>query len=219
MLVPSRQEFVALAKQGDLIPIYREILADRLTPVSAFERLTDGDTNSHSFLLESVVGGERVRRYSFLGYNPSKVFQSKGGCVTLTENGETLSFELKTGEDPLDLLKKMMHRYRYVPTPGLPSFCGGAVGFLSYDIVRFFEDLPDKNPDELDVEDAYFLFTDTLLIFDHVKRRVKVLCNAPIEGDPGEAYDNAVQKIEEVIMRLRTSPKEEPCPPANSARN
>ena len=208
MYVPERQEFCSLALKGDLIPIYREVLADRLTPVSAFERLTAGEEGSLSFLLESVVGGERVRRYSFLGYRPAQVFQSKGQRVTLTEDGVEREFELKPGEDPLTLLKVMMHQYRYIPMPGLPSFCGGAVGFLGYDIVRFFEKLPDTNPDELEVEDAYFLFTDTLLIFDHVKRRMKILCNAPVDGDPGEAYDLAISKIEEVIARLRT-----PTPP------
>ena len=204
MFVPTREEFIAIAAHGDLIPVCKEILADRLTPVSAFERLTAGEENGLAFLLESVVGGERVRRYSFLGHRPSTVFRSKGRDVFITENGVETHSRLKPGEDPLTLLKERMNRHVYVPMSRLPSFCGGAVGFFGYDVVRFFEDLPDDNPDEMNVEDAYFLFTDTLLIFDHVKRRMKVVCNAPVNGNPGAAYDLAVIKIEAEIALLRT---------------
>ncbi|HLV80074.1 MAG TPA: anthranilate synthase component I, partial [Chthonomonadaceae bacterium] len=113
------------------------------------------------------------------------------------------TIEIAPDEDPLTLLKSLLGRYRYVERPDLPRFCGGAVGFFGYDVVRFFEDLPDKNPDALDVDDACFLFTDTLLIFDHVRHRVIVLCNAHVTGDPGQAYDAAVEKIEGLVARLR----------------
>ena len=195
MIVPDRATFCARAQQGNLVPVYREILADRLTPVSAFEALTatrsDRDDNAYAFLLESVEGGERLGRYSFLGANPSLVFRSKGRTATIEEAGPTRTIEIAPGEDPLTLLQALLSRYQYVESPDLPRFCGGAVGFFGYDVVRFFEDLPDNNPDELDVDDACFLFTDTLLIFDHVRHRMQVLCNAHVTGDADAAYDDA----------------------------
>lgn len=203
MVTPNREEFIALARQGNLIPVYREILADRLTPVSAFEKLTGSDDKSaRAFLLESVEGGERIGRYSFLGSNPSLVFRSKGNIATVTEGHATQTAVIAPGDDPLTLLKELLGRYRYVASPDLPRFSGGAVGFFGYDVVRFFETLPDDNPDEINVDDALFLFTDTILIFDHVRHRLKVVCNAHVTGDAGKAYDDAVRKIEALIARL-----------------
>src|SRR5579871_3039248 len=193
MIVPDRDAFRARAKRGNLIPVYREILADRLTPVSAFEKLTAADAGKGlAFLLESVERGERIGRYSILGRNPSLVFRSKGRVATIVEAGVARTLPIPAGEDPLTLLKELLGRYRYVESPELPRFCGGAVGFLGYDIVRFFERLPDSNPDELDVDDACLLFTDTLLLFDHVRHRVKIVCNAHVaDNDPGAAYEAA----------------------------
>ena len=212
MIIPDREEFRSRAQRGNLIPVYREILADRLTPVSAFEALTAdrpaGD-NPYAFLLESVEGGERLGRYSFLGANPSLVFRSKGRTATIEENGHVDEIEILPGQDPLTLLQELLSRYQYVESPNLPRFCGGAVGFFGYDVVRFFEDLPDNNPDELEVDDACFLFTDTLLIFDHVRHRMQVLCNAHVTGDPDAAYDDACTKIGQLVERLRGDRKEE----------
>ena len=220
MIVPDRDGFVARAAEGNLIPVYREILADRLTPVSAFERLVasePGGAGVPAFLLESVEGGERIGRYSILGSNPSLIFRSKGARAEITENGETREVRFGEGEDPLTIVKSLLGRYRYVPTPDLPRFAGGAVGFLGYDIVRFFERLPDENPDELNVDDACLLFTDTLLIFDHVRHRLKVLCNAHVTDDPHAAYDAAVAKVEALSARLRIPPPA-PAPPPGKAR-
>lgn len=212
-VTPTREEFHARARCGNLIPVYREMLADRLTPVSAYEALTAGDNpeQSYAFLLESVEGGERIGRYSFLGSNPSLIFRSKGREANIQENGTIRTQAIAPGDDPLTLIKQLMSRYRYVETPDLPRFCGGAVGFFGYDVVRFFEDLPDTNPDEMQSDDACFLFTDTLLIFDHVRHRILALCNAHVEensnGDPegkvDAAYDEALHKIEALISRLR----------------
>jgi len=201
MLTPGRDEFLKIARQGSLIPVYREILADRITPVSAFEKIA-GDGGA--FLLESVEGGERLGRYSFLGSDPFLTLRSKGRTTTVTEEHGTRTVLLAPGDDALTLLKELLARYRFVETPGLPRFCGGAVGFLAYDMVRFFEKLPEDTVDDLNLDDCCFLFTDTLLIFDHVKHRVKVLCNARVEGDPKAAYDRAAARIEELIARLRT---------------
>jgi anthranilate synthase component 1 len=207
MVTPDRAGFRARAREGNLIPVYREILADRLTPVSAYEKLTfsrNGATDSaFAFLLESVEGGERLGRYSFLGSNPGLVLRTKGRKATLYENDIARTMEIEPGDDPLTLLQRLLGRYRFVETPGLPRFCGGAVGFFGYDVVRFFEDLPDSNPDELNVDDACFLFTDTLLIFDHVRHRIQVLCNAHVIDDPDAAYDAALLKIDALVERLR----------------
>ena len=207
MIVPNRDQFAERARHGNLIPVYREILADRLTPVSAFERLVatePAESNGYAFLLESVEGGERIGRYSILGSNPSLIFRSKGSRAEISEAGETREVRFGEGEDPLTVIKALLERYQYVPSPDLPRFSGGAVGFLGYDVVRFFERLPDTNPDDLNVEDACLLFTDTLLIFDHVRHRLKVLCNAHVTGDPNAAYDLALAKIEALSARLRT---------------
>ena len=207
---PTRDDFITQAAEGDLIPVYRELLADRLTPVSAFERIAAGRPGS--FLLESVEGGERLARFSFMGAEPFLTLRSKGTTAIIEEAGETRTVTLNDGEDVLTLLKSLLARYRFVPTPGLPRFCGGAVGFLAYDIVRFFEKLPELAEDDLHLDDCCFLFTNTLLIFDHVKHRIKVLCNARVNGDPGAAYDLAVAKIEEMAARLKTAADIDPSP-------
>src|SRR4051812_839600 len=170
MFVPTREEFIRKAAEGNLIPVYREILADRLTPVSAFEKIADGPG---AFLLESVEGGENLARYSFLGSDPFLTFRALGNMATVEEGGTSRTLDIPPGTDALVLLKELLERYRFVETAGLPRFCGGAVGFLSYDMVRYFERLPDDTTDDLHIEDCCFLFTDTLLIFDHVKHRLK----------------------------------------------
>jgi len=201
MFYPSREEFIRKAAEGNLVPIYREILADRLTPVSAFEKIADGPG---AFLLESVEGGENLARFSFLGSTPFLTFRSRGRTATIEENGKIRTLQIPENGDALTLLKDLLEQYKFVQMPGLPRFCGGAVGFLSYDMVRYFEKLPVDTKDDMQLDDCCFLFTDTLLIFDHVKHRMKVLCNARIDGDPGEVYDRALETIEGLVARLRT---------------
>jgi len=205
MTSPTREEFLAKAKQGNLIPVWREVLADMETPVSAFRKIAGGRPNS--FLLESVEGGERLARYSFLGSDPFLIFRSKGDTATITEGERTETLALKVGErDPLHVLKELLGRYTYVPSPELPPFVGGAVGMIGYDTVRFFEKLPTLAKDDLGLDDCIFLFTDALLVFDNVKHKVLALCNAHVGSDPGAAYDAAVGKVEELLGRLKTAP-------------
>lgn len=197
---PDKQEFLKRAKQGNMTPVYKEILADMETPVSAFKKIGKGD---YSFLLESVEGGERLARFSFLGSGTNLVIQSKGRSVSILRNGGSETLELQDGNDVLNILKNELGSLSYVPDPNLPRFCGGAVGFIGYDMVRFFEDLPDTTTDDLDMSDTTFIFTDTLLIFDHVKHRIRVVCNARVDGDADAAYDEAMRKIDAVIEQLR----------------
>ena len=197
MYHPTREEFIRLTKKGNLIPVYREILADFETPLSSFRKI---DKGGYSFLLESVEGGERVARYSFLGSEPSLVFSSKGMNIELREGKETKSFVAK--DDPIEELKRLLSRYKFVKVRGLPRFCGGLVGFLGYDMVRFMEKLPDKNPDDLDVPDSVFMLTDTIVIFDHVDHKIKVVSNVHVKGDPASAYRDATKKIDAIIKDL-----------------
>jgi anthranilate synthase component 1 len=200
---PTKDQFRDKSAQGNLIPVWREVLADTETPVSAFYKVAYD--RPFGFLLESVEGGERLGRYSFLGSDPFLVFRSKGNVATIEERNEITKVPLTHGSrDPLHVLKEILARYTYVPTPELPRFVGGAVGIIGYDTVRFLEDLPDSNPDELGMDDCLFLFTDALVIFDHVKHRLLVLCNARVEGNPDAAYDQATRKIDELVNRLQT---------------
>jgi len=200
---PTFDEFESLAKPGGLVPVYRDIVADLETPVTAFLKIAKGQ--DYAFLLESVEKADIIGRYSFLGANPRVIFKSKGSSVTITRDDRTETFESK---DPLDDLRKLMAEYRPVEVEGLPYFHGGAVGYIGYDQVRFFEELPDANPDELGLPDLYWMITDTLLIFDHVNNRMKIVSNAHLGPDPDHlnvdaAYNAAMRKISEVVETLR----------------
>jgi anthranilate synthase component 1 len=194
---PTLEEFDSLATQGALVPVYKEIVADLETPVSAYMKISKNQ--EYAFLLESVEQGE-IGRYSFLGANPSVVFKSKGNQVTIRRNESVETFET---DDALSDLRTLMKTYHPVEIEGLPSFHGGAVGYLSYDQVRFFEKLPDENPDELNLPDTYFLITDTILIFDHVRNKLMIVSNAHVDTDPKTAYLDAVAKIEALEKTLR----------------
>jgi anthranilate synthase component I len=204
MYYPSFDEFKAKAGRGNLIPVYREIMADMETPVASFLKLDRGE---FSFLLESVEGGEKWGRYCFLGGEPSIIFQSKGSRVEITRNGHS---EVLEGVDPLDVLKRLMGEYHPVEVEGLPRFFGGAVGYLTYDMVRFFERLPDQTFDDLNVPDSMFMITDTIVIFDHMLQKIKVVSNALVDGPPEKAYQQAIVKIEQLIARLRQSTPSRP---------
>lgn len=197
---PNKQEFTRRAQTGNMTPVYKEILADMETPVSAFKKIGDGE---YSFLLESVEGGERMARFSFLGSGTDLVIKSKGKNVEITRAGFIEQIQLEPGKDVLDILKHELGSLNYVPDPDLPRFCGGAVGFIGYDMVRFFEDLPDSTVDDLNLPDCTLIFTDTLLIFDHVRHRIRVVCNARIGDDPEAAYEQAISKIDAAIDKMR----------------
>lgn len=203
MYYPTLQEFQVKAKQGNTIPVYRSILADMETPVSAFYKLMPDD---FAFLLESVEGGEKVARYSFLGSQPSILFQSKGNEVTIEYFGKREKV-VKEYEDPLSALEELMQQYQPVSVDGLPEFHGGAVGYMTYDMVRFVEELPDTNEDELQVPDCFFMIADTILIFDHVNHQIKVVANAHIDGDVETAYTDAIAKIDSLVEKLTSIPK------------
>src|SRR5512135_2751066 len=197
MLYPDLKKFRELAGKGNLIPVYKEILADMETPVSAFRKIDDG---RYSFLLESVEGGEKWARYSFLGSRPSIVLRSFGNSVEIIRKGkkEKRSFV----HDPLEAMKEILAEYRPVPNPGLPRFYGGAVGFIGYDVIRFFERMPEREKPGLGLPDIFFMITDTLIIFDNLTHMIKVVSNAHINGKSvNAAYEEAVRKIDIIVNK------------------
>jgi anthranilate synthase component 1 len=198
---PSRETFLGLAAQGNLIPVYRRTLADLETPVSVYIKLKA--LGEVSFLLESVEGGEQVGRYSFLGVNPSGAIRVKGDQLTLTRDGQETARTLAPGEDPLNVIKAELDRFRVVRVEGLPRFVGGAVGYIGYDVVRHFERLPASASDDLNVPDLLFLLPDTLVIFDHARHQLALLANAQVGDDPNAAYDEAVARISALEAALR----------------
>lgn len=198
-IYPTREEFLQKADHGNLIPVYRDVLADMDTPVSAFKKLGDAE---YAFLLESVEGGENMARYSFLGSNPLLTFRSKRQEVEITHaNGRKESFR---SELPLDCLRQIMQQYRPVIDSALPPFCGGAVGYVSYDEIRNLEPVGNGKADDLNIPDVCFIITDSIVIFDHLRHQMKILVNAHVNEtmDPGEAYDEAVRKISLIHQRL-----------------
>lgn len=195
-------EFRAYAKQGNLIPLFREILADHDTPVSAFAKIDHGPS---AYLLESIQGGEKWARYSFLGSGSPLVIYEDRGDLCVKKGSD--SRRIPSQGAPLDRLQEIMETYRPVTVPDLPRFVGGAVGYLGYDIVQTFEDLPSRRKEHLDIPDFAFLLTETLLIFDNVSQKIKVVANAhvksPSERDIRAAYRDATGRIEAMIARIR----------------
>lgn len=201
---PNRETFLEKAKQGNLIPVWKEILADQETPVSAYERvrkfLREKDHASHTWLLESVEGGEHIGRYSFIGGTPRAIIRTRDGGTELQE-GETRS--VLEGTDPLDALKNCMARYHPVKDPALPRFTGGAVGFMGYDIVSTFEPrVPLVENDEIGNPDMLLMVTNAIILFDRVNHTMKVVANAHVTGDPDAAYDEALTEIDELCEAL-----------------
>ena len=197
MIYPDKKTFSELASRGNVVPVYREILADLDTPVSAFMRLHEPPC----FLLESVEGGEKWARYSFLGLNPAKVIVGRGGSVEISDDSGTSFTET---DDPIGLLRELMQGYEPVETDDLPRFFGGMVGYIGYEMVRFIEDIPSDNPDPLDLPDIFMMIPATVLVFDNLRQTIKVVSNVHLEGkDSGVEYDRALEMIDRVIKKLR----------------
>jgi anthranilate synthase component I len=213
---PSLNEVLELASQGNLIPIYRELPADLDTPVSVYLKLA-GD--GASFLLESVEGGEQVGRYSFIGIEPNAVLSFNQRSYTRRSNAHTTTADLPKGKDPLHVLQEELARFSPVALPGLPRFVGGLVGYLGYDVIRFFEpkldvlavddNPPHGTPDfrpagAQGLPEALYMLTDTLVAFDHARGRLLIIVNAHLNGDPEAAYEDAIERIDRIAARLAT---------------
>jgi anthranilate synthase component 1 len=201
MVLPSREEFAALAADHDVVPVAREVYADLATPISAFMALA-GDAE-HAFLLESVVGGERLGRYSFLGVGGGELITSRDGLVEVAEGPRHTS---RPAADPLRVVAERLGAGKVARVQGLPLFIGGAVGYVGYEVAAGFEKVPRHDVDELGVPDAVFMLASTLVAFDHARRVMQVIVPTRPNGDPAAAYDAAVARIDESLARLVAGP-------------
>lgn len=198
---PDLSEFVKLAGSYNIVPVWAEALADLETPVSVFMKLSDG---TPSFLLESVEQGENLGRYSFIGINPVKTFKTKQNSMEITCNGD-IEKRIFAG-DPLKELQKIFMEYRQAPAAGLPALIGGAVGYASYDYVRFLEKLPSSESKKNNFPDLYFQICSDIIAFDHVKRKIIVISNAFTghKNSPEKSYENARANLKKIMERLRS---------------
>jgi anthranilate synthase component I len=202
----SLDDVAALREQGNIIPIYREIMADMETPVSAYLKIAGGP---YSFLLESVEGGQLLARYSFLGTDPYLTVRLEDGIAHASQRGYKQAIPY---QDPLVALQQFLAPYRAVNVEGLPRFLGGAVGYLSYEAVRYFETLPVAPNNPHTFPDGVFMFVDTMLVFDHLERRIKVVSHVHIDdATPLErSYAEAIERIETLVARLQTTRPQAP---------
>ncbi|MDP6903289.1 MAG: anthranilate synthase component I [Verrucomicrobiota bacterium] len=216
-ITPSRDEFLTHAQSGNLIPVYREILGDFETPLSAYRKIrSDGE----AFLCESVEGGEHLSRYSFVGCNPRGIIRQDGDRVQVVEEGKVTATYIVSREpgenhvrDGLEVVEKVLGRYQAVDLPGLPRFTGGAMGFVGYEFIHDVEPVvPRPTKDELGTPTMYFLIADELLIFDRVRQTVTILVNAIIEegGKPEDTYEGAVDEIDRLVSLLEQPSEHRP---------
>jgi anthranilate synthase component 1 len=202
-LSPSRAEFLQLAAAHSLVPVYRTLTADLETPVSAFLRLASDEPQS--FLLESVEGGEKVGRYTFIGVRPYRTILSRGTSISISERGKARSLQ----GDVFALLKELLAGQKPAHIAGLPPFTSGAVGFFAYDVVRQIERLPELAEDDLGIPDACLMFFDEVLAFDHVRKQIQLIVTADLSRQkPAAAYADAKQRLGRLEKRLaRPLPK------------
>lgn len=200
---PGRSRFVELYSAGGMTFVYAEMVADGLTPVATYARLGRGP---YSFLLESVVGGEAWSSFSFVGVRPRKVFRARGSEIEILHcEGPKQRVTRRTESDPLSTLNSLLNEMPMAVPEGLPRFFGGAVGWLGYDAVRWFERLPSSAADELDLPDACFMLTETMLVFDNLRGTIKIVTSVVNDGqDPHFAYVEACNRIVDVLDRLQT---------------
>jgi len=198
-ITPDYIHFTKLAKKGNLIPVYTEVLSDVDTPFSLLQRFKN---EKHVFLLESITGGEHIARYSFVGVSPHKIIKSQNGNIFISKNGENSKKQVE--KDFLEVIKNELLKYKYVEYEELPRFCGGFVGYISYDSVRFFEKIPSSNPSDLNMSDALFMEVKDLYIFDHIRQRMILLTHVFVDEEGVRSgYRKAVKRLEEMIAAFR----------------
>lgn len=205
MYTPSFNEYLKLSRKYNMIPVSYECFADTQTPITLFWKVS-ATAGSPGFLLESVEGGERLARYSFLGADPCFLYSQKGQTGRLLDNIKG-SIRVVKGS-PFNFLEKFICTYRAPDFFGLPRFYGGAVGYFGYDLIHWLEKIPSQTKNDLELNDCYLLFCGTVLIFDHVRHTLRIVVNT-FPGDfPQQAYTYAGQKIEEVLTVINGSGRE-----------
>lgn len=223
---PSFTEFRRLASKGNVVPVYKTIVADLLSPVAAFLKLAPpnagepsvrrvrGKKGAYSFLLESVEGGERVGRYTFFGVDPFQVISCRGDRLHIARGlpGQAGSRTEEGSGNIFEFLRRTGSRFHSVPVPGLPPFTAGAVGYVSYGTVRLLERLPPRVAPDVELDDAIFMYFANVLAFDHVQHRLFLIANVLTEDGPGSLrakYDAAVREA--------LAPGDVTSPPAHAA--
>lgn len=201
MILPGKEEFVRLAADHDVVPVAREVYADLATPISAFMALAEGA--EHAFLLESVVGGERLGRYSFLGVGDREVITARGDEVVVENGGVTG----ERADDPLRVVSRRLAAGRVARVPGLPLFVGGAVGYVGYEAAGGFERVPRHDVREIDVPDMVFMLADIVVAFDHARRVLQVIAPVRPGGAPEAAYDRALGRIDAFLRKIDEGPR------------
>jgi anthranilate synthase component 1 len=201
MYTPELKEVIRLADDYNLIPVVRHLMADTETPIRVFQHFYEDD---RAFLLESVEGGVKWARYSFIGSDPFLMIKAKNGQISITNDAGTIV----STEKPLDVLKAYLRAYSSPPLPNLPRLTGGAIGFFGYDLLQYYEKLPKHKVDDLQMNDIQFMFCDQIIVFDHFKQQIKVIANVHIprsgtDADIAKAYEAACRKIDAMIERLR----------------
>ena len=201
---PSLDEFRALAATYTIVPVYRQLVGDTLTPVTAFRAIQEGDW---SFLFESVIGGERLGRYSILGSGPFLTFEAHDRSIAITDRRSGQQQKLRH-DDPLRLLEEMLTHYRAPQMPRMPRFLGGAVGYAGYDTVRYVERLEHPPADDRGLPDLCFGLYDRMVIFDHINKTVAVVAHAHVPAGTGEhdlrrAYEAACSQVDTLVERLQ----------------
>ncbi|NLI58269.1 MAG: anthranilate synthase component I [Clostridium sp.] len=196
MFYPSIEEVKKLTKDHNIIPISMEVYADMETPISLFKRF---ENSKYCFLLESVEGGEKWARYSIIGKNPFlKVKSFKDS--TIIEDKKGVIKEEKG--NPVEIIRKLMNKYKGATLPNLPRFNGGAVGFFGYDLIRYYENLPNVPQDDLKLPECHFLFTDEVLVFDHLKQKIHIIVNLHVGGNIERDYNSAVDRIKSIYKEI-----------------
>jgi anthranilate synthase component I len=202
-IFPDFDSFAGQAADGRIVPVYRRLFGDTLTPVEAYRRIQSGPS---SFLFESVVGGEKIGRYSFLGSDPFLRIEAFGKDVVVTRDARSEQFQ---SVDPLRDLERLLSQYRAAHVPGLPRFCGGAVGYAGYDVVRYSEQLPNAPDDDRYIPDLAFAFYDRMVVFDQLAKTIYVVANArPEDRDLRRAYDRAAARVDELCAQLENGSAE-----------
>src|SRR5580698_4367342 len=197
MIRPTYKEFVRLSRGATLVPVAKSISADLLTPVSAFLAVAEGEPDA--FLLESVEGGEKIGRYTFLGVRPYLRLESRGSEIRI-ERGKKI--ECRTGR-VFDIIKELLQQHRPATMEGLPPFTAGAVGYCAYDIVRRLENIGEHAADDLDVPDCVLMFFDRVLAFDHLRHQIHIVASADVTREaPKAAYERAVKDIARIEKKL-----------------
>ena len=212
---PDFSTFCRLAERAELVPVYRRLVSDSLTPVTAFHKI---DAGRCACLAESVIGGERVGRYSFLASDPFLEIEAYGNRVTINSRSgvsasgspilETRQFEC---DNPLDELRRRVEAFRAATLPELPPFCSGAVGYAGYDVVRYCEHLPDAPLDDRQVPDLSFAFYDHMVVFDHITKTIVVVAMARLDGPDSDlktAYDSACRRVDNLVTELAVAPRD-----------